>query len=289
MLASHGIDASIRAAHTRDDIWAGIARNYSTFQSPFVPCAEDIGVYEGSAAARATVLEQIGLRAIILGVTPGIALMRWPVRSSVVAIEASQAVIDALWPGDVPGARTALCADWHDVPFPRGSTDFIVGDGALNTCRFPEQMHTLLGRIADLLAIDGVFAVRCYTQPRRREGVHDLLMSLIGGCRMTLDRFKLRLYLAAQQDSSDGVAVRDLAVTLDRYGITLQTMRDEFGWDSRAIQPISCWRASDAIYSFPTVEEVCALFRGRFDQICIKYPSYELGDCCPLFILHRKS
>src|SRR5690606_33061518 len=99
-----------------DDVWACIARSYASFTSPMVPCEEDIRAYERVAAHHAARIEGDWFNVVMLGVTPGIACMQWPMHTRLLAIDASPAVIHALWPGDIPGQRQSLCASWFEMP-----------------------------------------------------------------------------------------------------------------------------------------------------------------------------
>ncbi len=68
-------------AGDEDGVWARIARSYAAFGSPFVPCAEDLAAFERALASHADSSGAEPLKAVILGVTPALALMNWPQRS----------------------------------------------------------------------------------------------------------------------------------------------------------------------------------------------------------------
>jgi hypothetical protein len=106
---------------------------------------------------------------------------------------------------------------------------------------------------------------------------------------LRVDSFKLRLWLAMQESVEEGVRVKVAAETLDCYGIDQQKMREDFGWAMEAIDPFSKWRASESVYSFPSLSELRSVFDEAFEEVSITYPRYYLGECCPIFVLRPRS
>lgn len=289
MTAAHERAGSANAsAGDRDGVWSGIARSYAAFGSPFVPCHSEIETYQRAVCAHAEAAGVGGVRALMLGVTPGLALMHWPQDSQVLAAEISPAVIEALWPGDVPGTRAAVCASWFAIPAECGSCDVVVGDGVLAICRFPGEVRELLRCVSELLAENGVLIVRSYIRPHITESLDALFDELFGARRMTVDCFKLRLYLAMQRSVREGVRVKDAARILERYKLDRQVMLEQLGWSKSAVEPFALWRNSDATYSFPTLDELRDMTSELFDDFATTYPDYELAHCCPILVMRKR-
>lgn len=272
-----------------EEVWARIARGYAAFGSPFVPCRADIAAFEDAVNTQASLRPAKGLQAVMLGVTPGLALMRWPVGSRILAVEISQSVIKALWPGDVPQQRQAVCASWFAIPRGQQSCDVVVGDGSLATCRFPSEVRALSRAVHHLLSEGGSFVFRSYLRPQVQESVESVFGALFQGAGMSVDCFKMRLYLAMQRSPQEGVAVRDAARILDKYQLNSRTMRERLGWSSAAIGPFEAWRNSDAVYSFPTPDELREVLGECFDEESATYATYELAQCCPTLVMRSKS
>lgn len=269
-----------------ENVWASIARCYAAFDSPLVPCRADIRAFE-QAAVVANTGRTDGLKAVMLGVTPGIALMNWPPGATITAVDMSPAVIDALWPGDIPGSRRAICATWLSIPVEPASCDLVLGDGSLIACRFPSEMRTLARAVSDLLNDKGVFAVRSYIHPQQAESVDEVFQALFTkGLRV--DAFKMRLWMAMQHCAEEGVAVRDAAQILREYGLDSRVMQDRLGWSLEAVQPFEDWPTSDAVYTFPALDELRAVMAECFDEVSITWPAYELGRCCPVMVMRKK-
>ena len=271
-----------------DVVWASIARCYAAFGSPLVPTREDIHAYESAMLAQAQAGTGDGIRALMLGVTPGIALMKWPAGSRITAVDISSAVIGALWPGDIPGIRKAICASWFAIPMARKSCDVVFGDGSLNACRFPGEVRDLVHTVADLLVDEGLFVVRSYIRPQSPEAIDAVFSDLFSAHGMDVDCFKMRLWLAMQRSVEDGVPVKEAARILDKHNLDHRVMKERIGWSSAAVEPFAAWKTSDAVYSFPTLDELREVLGERFDEVSVTYPGYELGNCCPTLVMRRK-
>jgi hypothetical protein len=269
-------------------VWLRIARAYTAFTSPLVPCSGDIAAFEAAAAAQFTA-RQSGVHALMLGVTPGVALMRWPIGSRITAVDYSRDVIDALWPGDVPGLRRALCSSWFEIPLPDQSCDIVIGDGSLNACRFPGEAARLTQCAHKLLVDGGVLALRVYVRPQRQETIDQLMDALFSARGLSVDSFKMRLWLAMQRSVEEGVAVREAASLLHECGIGPEAMSGRLGWSEAVIEPFAAWPVSSAVYSFPSIEELRAVTDECFDTVSINYPGYDLGHCCPTLVMRKRA
>jgi SAM-dependent methyltransferase len=277
-----------RADDAKPDVWASIARAYAAFGSPFVPCDEDIAAFEQALAMHAAGRDVVGLDAVVLGVTPALVNMRWPRGTRICAVEISPHVIDALWPGDIPDKRRAICASWLATPLERRTFDVVVGDGSLATCRYPCGMAALARSARDLLAEDGLFVFRSYLRPQVQESIEAVFDALLRAPGMSVDCFKMRLYLAMQKSPEEGIAVKDAARLLDEFGVDRQVMRHELGWSNATIEPFSAWRTSDAVYSFPTLDELRQVLAPFFEEVSVSHPRYELGHCCPTVAMRAR-
>src|SRR5262245_61791939 len=74
-------------------------------------------------------------RVLLLGATPRLAEMQWPDGTMLLAVDASRDVVRGLWPGNVPGRRRVVQADWRCLPVRDAACDLAVGDGSLNCLR----------------------------------------------------------------------------------------------------------------------------------------------------------
>ena len=157
------------AENSASSYWAGLARAYAELHPPLRPSGEDIQFVEETVAAYACEHPDTRIQALLLGVTPDIATMRWPASSSLLAIDSSGAMVQAVWIGDVAGKRWAVCGDWLHLPRRESSCDIAIGDGSMNCVRYPEGCRALFRNVRAVLKPGGVLILRCYAQPERPE------------------------------------------------------------------------------------------------------------------------
>src|ERR1700691_4807012 len=82
--------------------WNHFAAVYRAFGLPLVPTQKDLRFMEGAVEGWAYSHPGENLRALLLGVTPGIAGMQWPEGSLLVAIDRSIGMVRDVWPGNIP-------------------------------------------------------------------------------------------------------------------------------------------------------------------------------------------
>lgn len=71
----------------RTDHWNEHARRWQHFGPPLRPLPIDVGVIEALAAQHAQSISDAGLTAVLLGVTPELAAMRWPEKTRLLGID----------------------------------------------------------------------------------------------------------------------------------------------------------------------------------------------------------
>src|ERR1700732_1268534 len=162
------------AAINPRSFWYDLAKSYSALGPPLKPCPEDIAAMEIPTFELAARNETERVRALLLGVTPAIAEMRLPEGSSLLAVDTSAAMVQGVWPGDIPDRRWAVCGNWIDLPLRHDSCHLVFGDGSLNCVRYPEPFRSVAQTVSRVLNEQGFFVLRCYVQPDKRESPEDV-------------------------------------------------------------------------------------------------------------------
>jgi hypothetical protein len=85
--------------------WDNFVGTYEALGPPLVPTREDLRFMEEAVGNWACSHPGERLHALLLGVTPGIAGMRWPEGSLLTAIDRSMKMAKIIWPGNIPGKR----------------------------------------------------------------------------------------------------------------------------------------------------------------------------------------
>ena len=128
--------------------WHSLASSYPALRWPLRPSGEDIRVMEETVATWAARHSQVELRALLLGVTPEIADMRWPAASSLTAVDGSAAMARAVWPGNIPRKRRVVCGNWLALPLRESCCSVVIGDGSMNCLPYPDGYRQLAAKSA---------------------------------------------------------------------------------------------------------------------------------------------
>jgi SAM-dependent methyltransferase len=282
--SDNGCDQSGGESH-----WNSHARQWQWIASPLRPAPEDIQEYLRLIGNWAPAKNNVALRALLLGVTPEIAMMNWPVDTELLACDHSAAMIRNIWPGANPGvAATALCADWCSVPLPDRSRDIVIGDGCLNVLSSPDGVRLFMGSVSRIIRPGGLFLLRIFCRPLVPETISEVVVALHGGEIANPHILKWRLAMSLHGDIEQGVKLADIWDAWYRNIPAPETLARMTGWPREAIATIDAYRGVDTRYIFPTLGEALKAFGPDFEVVETVLPSYELGERCPIVALCRR-
>ena len=269
--------------------WNQMARFYWMTGAPLRPGPEDILHLQQLVARASSELPRGPLHAVMLGVTPAKASMQWPNNVRLLAVDRSLPMVKSVWPGDVPGARQAICGDWFSLPLADRSCSLFTGDGSGNCVRFPEGLRELAAEAARVLHPEGRLLLRCYIQPERREEPDRVLASLRESDNPTFHHFKFRLLMALQRTARDGVVLADVHRYWVRSRIIPERLAEATGWDLASIRMMDAYRDSPTVHVFPTLAEFRSVLEEFFEECSCTSASYPLAERCPVLMLKPKS
>jgi hypothetical protein len=270
---------------TEGSYWDGFARAFAMLGSPLRPSPEDIRFMQEAVETLAAADGAEPLHALLLGVTPEIATMRWPDASFVMAVDRSFAMTQTVWPGNVPGRRTVVCGNWLSMPRTASSCHVVIGDGSINSLRYPRQFSTLAETISKVLRNDGILLLRCYVQDVVRERPEEVYADLMGGSISSFHAFKLRLLMAMQSDTEQGVSVSDVHQSWITRAVDPERLPHGPGWEKDAIETIDFYRNRSTVYTFPKLAELRSVLQPFFDEVCLSTANHDMGERCPTLVL----
>lgn len=264
--------------------WSGLAGAYSLLDSPLRPSSEDLRTMEEAVAGWCASHPRAAVKALLLGVTPAIANMEWPDGSWLFGVDSSAAMVESVWPGDVPCRRSAVCGDWKAVPVPGSSVNVVIGDGSFSCVRYPHDLRAVIAEVRRAISADGILILRCYIQPAQQESPDDVIADMLRGAIPSFHAFKLRLLIAMQKSVEEGVVLDTVYRywnnrRIDVAGLTLST-----GWPAALIRSLELYRGTNTVHVFPTLPQLRAVLAPFFDEISLSTPSYPLGERCPILI-----
>jgi len=259
------------------DHWHKHAHQWQHVGPPLRPCDKDIQYLEQAVSARSE-----AVHALLLGVTPEIAAMRWPPRTRLTATDRNLGMIRTIWPGTQAPKKGVACADWLRLPFADGTFDMVVGDGCFTLFSYPEDYRALAASIRRVLKQSGLFCMRYFLRPDTPEDIEQVFDDLHNGDIGNFHVLKWRLAQALHGGIEQGVRLANVWDTWHRQGLDVDTLAREQGWTPESILTINAYRGVDTYYTFPTLREIRAVMDDWFAETGIYYGNYELGERCPM-------
>lgn len=266
------------------DHWNRHAQQWQWIASPLRPAPEDIAFIENAVADWHRRQPVPALHALLLGVTPEIARMPWPAGAQLVAIDRSQPMIEAVWPGDT-AARRARLGEWTQLPLADASQHVVIGDGCFVLLSYPDAWRAAIAEARRVLREDGAFIMRFFTRPETRESLDEIIGDLTNGRIGNFHVFKWRLAMALHGALEDGVRLADIWDAWRAAATDPDALAAQLGWPREVVHTIDNYRGVATRYTFPTLAELRAALAAAFSETDCFLPRYELGDRCPTLVL----
>jgi SAM-dependent methyltransferase len=271
------------ARTTAQAFWDELSQFYKTLGPPTKPTHEDLLFIRSALDDWTARHPRQKLHALLLGVTPAIAEMQWPRGSRLLAVDNSIDMINALWRRDIPGEKSALCADWRTLPLPEKSADVIVGDGMTNCFRYPEELCEFTRNARRILSEDGMLVLRPFLQPEERESPEAVLAGL-EACP-GFYHFLVRLMMALQHCPQRGVPFREIYEFWLEHDLSDRVMAAHPDWRKIDIDTVRYFNVPDALHTFTTLSELQSVLLEAFENISVLTPSYPLGERFPTLVV----
>ncbi|HLJ21582.1 MAG TPA: methyltransferase domain-containing protein [Stellaceae bacterium] len=259
--------------------WESRARDWRV-SPPLTPGPEDIAWYEARIADCARSVASRPLKAILLGVTPGIATMRWPKGTALLAVDRAQGMVEHVWPrAGFPEQTDIVRADWRCLPLASGSVDVVVGDGcyaAMGSLAGARQLNREVRRV---LKPGGWYCFRAFRRSDEPSSLVALFAELERGRVENLDLFRWRLAMLVHGDSAEGVALGKVWRVWRDHARGHGT--DGRRWSADQRLNMARWEGVEARFAFPSLAELEALAEPSFDLVACEWPAYEGGEHFP--------
>lgn len=261
--------------------WNKHAAQWQHVGPPLRPTAQDIALLERLVRDWSAGRGGTGPQAVLLGVTPEIAAMHWPVGTRLLAVDRCQAMIADVWQAPALAHAEVQCGDWLDLPLPDRSQDLAVGDGCFTLLPYPDGYSALFGSLRRVLRGDGLLVMRFFVRPPQAESSGQVFDDLLAGRIGNFHVFKWRLAMALHASSEAGVRLADIWDTWHNADIDPAELASRLGWTRDSIATIDVYRDVHTCYTFPTLDEVRAVAADSFHEQDCQVGDYELAERCP--------
>jgi SAM-dependent methyltransferase len=270
----------------REPQWEIMARRWAMIGWPMRPTPADVAYYEAWAAKAATAMP---LRAVLLGVTPEIALMQWPKDTRLTAVDRSETMIGAVWPSDrIAVDERALLSGWDALPFVSASQDIVIGDGCYTVAAPLDVQERITREVHRVLRPTGTFVMRLFVSERQPGTVAALFEDLWNGRFAHFQEFKLLLLTRLPRDRDEIVRIADVWNAWNAAGIDRDALSERLGWSRAMIDTIDAYRDSAELYCFASPERMIERFASHFELIEVKEHDYALAENCPTLVMRPR-
>ncbi len=268
--------------------WNAHAARWRLIGAPLRPAPADIEYLTASVARLCPPREAATPgHGLLLGVTPEIADIAWQPPLRLVAVDKSEGMVKAVWPGDT-ATRRALVGDWLTLELPEAPFDLAVGDGIFSIFAFPEGYTQLATSLAKVIKPAGLLSVRLFCRPESTESLDAVFGALFAGAIGNFNVFKWRLAMALQGDATRGVRLADIWSTFCERAGSVGRVAERTGWLEPVVATIAGYRDVEDRYSFSTEREVLESLGRAFELVETWRPQYELGERCPHLSFRRR-
>lgn len=266
--------------------WDRLATNWRIVE-PLAPGRNDIGWFEREVAQLSS--ERPHLHALLLGVTAGIATMRWPAGTRLLAADWSPGMLKNVWPATgTPELSSVVCTDWRELPLAAASRDFAIGDGCYSAFSGTQGIAAFNAELHRILRPGGRVLIRSFCRPATPLQVSRLFDELLGGRIRNLDLFRWLLAMALQGSSRQGVAMRAVWEVWAQHVPDGRASREPMGWTADGLANIERWEHAQGRYTFLTLAELRELAATHFDVVGCDIPGYDRGELFPRLHLRAR-
>jgi SAM-dependent methyltransferase len=270
--------------------WTRHAAQWGRVGSPLRPIDEDADLYWRAITSSVPESELAMARVLLLGVTPELTSLRWPAGSSLLACDSSLDMLKSIWPlGQFPGAYAgALNANWLALPLAPAACNLVVGDGSLSVFDRADDCRRCAQELCRVLLPGGCVVLRLFCQPKVPESPEQVFADLRRGHVGNFHAFKWRLVMAIHA-SNESACLADIWARWESEFPEPEMAAALSGWPLDAIRTLEAYRNASARYGFYSMAEVRSMLAPGFEFLNAAWPSYELGERCPIATFRRRT
>ena len=265
-------------------VWKHHSAQWAQVGSPLRPTEEDTRIMLMLSAPAFSINEDIS-SVVVLGVTPEVVQLPWPIHTHVVAYDHSTDMIASVWQPHFQNPSSVQQVRWQSMPLSDESVDLVIGDGCLSVLPCADDYRGVFAEVARVLKPPGRLVLRCFLRPEQSESIADVVTAVFSGKIGSFHTLKWRVAMAIKPDLEFSVAVADIHAAFESHFPDRQQLAFSTGWSREAINTIDAYKGTDVRYTFPTMSELKPLLLPFFDIVEVRHGSYELAERCHILSL----
>jgi SAM-dependent methyltransferase len=233
-------------------------------------------------------IPQRRLDVLSLGVTPEIAQFPWATDTQLTAIDASEEMIQKVWPGN-DATRKAVLGNWLALPFDDASFDLILNDAGLLLMAGAEKLRAAAEELRRVLRPEGRVVLRHFARVSPAESLGAIAEDVEHGRVSNFNELKLRLLMAIESGKAGaGVRLAEAYECFQQLFPDHAQLASRLGCDPRTVATIEAYRGREARYTFHSLDEMAQAFEGFTLQIG-PTGHYPAAERCPVLVFTPKS
>jgi len=232
-------------------------------------------------------IPQRRLDILSLGVTPEIADYPWASDLQLTAIDASEEMIQKVWPGD-NATRKAVLGNWLALPFPEASFDLILNDAGLLLMAGAEKLRAAAEELRRVLRPDGRVVLRHFARVSPAESLDAIAEAAEHGKFSNFNELKLCLLMAIEAGKAGaGVRLAEAHECFQQLFPDRAQLASRLGCDPRTVATIDAYRGREARYTFHSLDEMAQAFDAFTLQVGPP-GHYPAAERCPVLVFTPK-
>lgn len=257
-----------------------IAEQYQNYEYPLVPSKPDLFVYQHLINQYLEKVKDRKINVLICGVTPELVKLDYSDNAFVLGVDYTEEMVKYIWPGDIPGKRQALKANWLDMEIEPSSIDIILGDGALNFLD-ESAYETFLRKVVRILKPNGLMIHRVYLA-NNLKSPEDCYQRIFDKYYNHLTEFRLSFMRSVQHIESQGVIMSDVYKKWYDLKPNLEEIANKTGYDVSILKGMDLYKDQTARLFFHPLnyhEKLMNKFFNGFESIS---PAINMGTEVPI-------
>jgi ubiquinone/menaquinone biosynthesis C-methylase UbiE len=269
-------------------VWSRQSEKWSNVGPPMRPSLLDIALMEKLAI---DILNDVNLNryeVAVLGVTPEIIQMAWPLNAHLTAFDQSEEMIKKLWRPNQHIKSDVKMSRWQSLPLKDGDINLVIGDGCLTPLTSLEVYSDVLKELKRVLVTEGKVIMRCFVRDPKVQDIENIVQCVQLKKIENFGSLKWKIAMALVDPISSKVEIKKISETFNDLFKDRQALANNNKWPIETINTIDIYESMSGYLTFPTLNRLLEIFEEFFVVEQVTTLDYEMAKNCPTIVLKQK-